>query len=235
MSNMTDVLDLPPLPSYSSKALPPLVPPLPDKVLILLLPIAAYWIFSLFFHYLDTHDYLLQYRLHTPVEVLKRNRVPRRDVVRDVLIQQFIQTLMGVLISFTEPDDTYGGEMHEVAVWAQRLRLAQRAIPSMLSVAGINSMLLADRARSYPQLAGLLSGGRYSTFLQLTRLGLNDGAPMPTFAPWESNLARTLYWLVVPALQFALAIVVVDTWQYFLHRAMHMNQWLYRTFLLALR
>lgn len=230
MSNMTDVLDLPPLPSYALKALPPLVPPLPDKVLILLLPIAAYWIFSLFFHYLDTHDYFLQYRLHTPVEVLKRNRVLRRDVVRDVLIQQFIQTLMGVLISFTEPDDTYGGEMHDVAVWAQRLRLAQRAIPSILSVAGVNSVLLADRVRSYPQLAGLLSGGRYSTFLQLTRMGLNDRAPMPTFAPWELTLARTLYWLVVPALQFALAVLVVDTWQYFLHRAMHMNQWLYRTF-----
>ncbi|ODQ55072.1 hypothetical protein SAICODRAFT_199062 [Saitoella complicata NRRL Y-17804] len=35
---------------------------------------------------------------------------------------------------------------------------------------------------------------------------------------------------VFPAARFVIAITVLDTWQYFLHRAMHLNKWLYRTF-----
>lgn len=228
MAHLTNNNDLPALPSFALTPRPPLLAPIPDKILILLLPIAAYWIFSLFFHYLDTHDYLPQYRLHTPAEVLKRNRVSRGEVVRDVIIQQLIQTIMGIVLSVTEPDDVYGSEDHDVAVWAQRLRLAQRAVPDLLSLVGIDSMALAQKFGSYPQLAGVLLGGRYSTSLHAAQPGTKADMFVPAFAPWELMVAQALYWLVVPALQFALAGFIVDTWQYFLHRAMHMNQWLYR-------
>ncbi|KAJ3879808.1 fatty acid hydroxylase superfamily-domain-containing protein [Lentinula edodes] len=45
--------------------------------------------------------------------------------------------------------------------------------------------------------------------------------PMVTYA---------VYWWVIPTLQLLLAMFVIDTWQYFLHRAMHDNKWLYRHF-----
>ncbi|KAF8323553.1 sphingosine hydroxylase [Cantharellus anzutake] len=44
------------------------------------------------------------------------------------------------------------------------------------------------------------------------------------------SVVSTLYWWLFPAAQFALALFVMDTWQYFLHRLFHTNQFLYRNF-----
>jgi len=41
-------------------------------------------------------------------------------------------------------------------------------------------------------------------------------------------LAYLLYWWVIPAAQLLLAMVVLDTWQYFLHRGMHINRFLFK-------
>lgn len=223
--------DLPPLPSYTLVPTPPLLAPIPDKLLTLLLPIAAYWIVSLFFHFIDTYDILSQYRLHTPAEVLKRNRVPRRDVVRDVVIQQIIQTVIGVILGLTEPDDMHGKADHDVAVWAQWLRRTQKGLPGLLALVGIDAVSLAkNMASSHPALAGAILGGHDPRLLQGVSLSAGAQGITPAFAPWETVAAKAMYWIVVPAVQFGLAIFIVDTWQYFLHRAMHMNQWLYRTF-----
>ena len=217
--------ELPPLPTYETHILPPLIPPIPDKLLILLLPIAAYWGLSLFFHWIDVNDYFPQYRLHTPAEVLKRNRVSRWEVVRDVVIQQVVQTIVGVLLGMTEPDDTYGQEVYDIAKWARRIRQSQRAIPWLLSLIGIDSKGLASNlTQSHPSLAGALKGGQYS-LLEASFARSAEGSL--GFAAWEMLLARITYSCVVPMLQYGLGMVVVDTWQYFLHRAMHMNKWMY--------
>ena len=220
--------DLPPLPSYQLNSLPSLLPPIPDKLLTLLLPIAAYWGLSLLFHWIDTKDYFPQYRLHTPAEVAKRNRVSRWEVVRDVVVQQVIQTGVGWLLGMTEPDDFYGKEEYDVALWARRIRNAERAIPRMLAFVGLDATGLAKNLLpTHPTLAGTLLGGRY-----LSVSGMDAGSDafssvVPKFASWELMLASAIYWIAVPVLQFSIAIVVVDTWQYFLHRAMHMNKWMY--------
>lgn len=225
-----NAFDIPPLPRYSLAPLPPFFPPLPDKVSTLLLPIVAYWGLSMFFHWIDTKDYFPQYRLHTPAEVAKRNRVSRWEVVRDVLIQQVVQTIVGFLLGMTEPDDQIGKEDYDIALWARRIRLAQRAIPGLLSLVGVNAQgLSSNLAGAHPTLAGVIKGGQYST---LTVSVLDNGVrtSAPAFAGWEILLASFLYNYVVPAVQYGIAILVVDTWQYFLHRAMHMNKWLYTTF-----
>ena len=166
------------------------------------------------FHWVDTMDYFPQYRLHTPAEVAKRNRVTRWQVVRDVVIQQVVQTAVGWVLGMTEPDDFYGKEQYDVTAWARRIRLAQRAIPGLLGVVGLDAVRLAQSlGATYPTLAGVLAGGQYKS--------------IEDFVGWEISLAWTFYWLLVPLLQFSLGILVVDTWQYFLHRAMHMNKWLY--------
>ncbi len=231
MANATTMAtfdNLPPLPVYNLTHLPPLLWPIPDKLLTLLLPIAAYWGLSMFFHWIDTKDYFPQYRLHTPTEVAKRNKVSRWEVIRDVVIQQIIQTAVGWLLGMTEPDDFFGKEKYNVAIWARRIRIAQRAIPGLLAFVGLDATGLAKNlSPTHPMLAGAILGGQYTS---ITRRDTTGGVPdfgTPSFAAWEVMLASAIYWVLVPALQFGVAIIVVDTWQYFLHRAMHMNKWLY--------
>ncbi|MCJ1434413.1 hypothetical protein MMC27_003781 [Xylographa pallens] len=226
-----DTFNLPPLPEYSLTPLPSLVPPIPDKFLTLLLPIAAYWIVSMIFHWIDTKDLFSKYRLHTPAEVLKRNHVSRWEVVRDVVLQQMIQTVVGTLLGMTEPDDFYGKEDYDVAVWARRIRIVQRALPGLLSLVSLNANGLAKNiAGSYPTLAGALSGGVYPSLTQTVMLSNGNQVSVPSFATWETLAAKAMYWYIIPAVQFGIGIFIVDTWQYFLHRAMHMNKWLYTTF-----
>ncbi|KIY72905.1 sphingosine hydroxylase [Cylindrobasidium torrendii FP15055 ss-10] len=58
-------------------------------------------------------------------------------------------------------------------------------------------------------------------------------APAVRGLPLESrvhDLAYFVYWWALPSLQLFGAMVVIDTWQYFLHRWMHTNKWLYRHF-----
>ncbi|KAI0763784.1 sphingosine hydroxylase [Trametes elegans] len=40
----------------------------------------------------------------------------------------------------------------------------------------------------------------------------------------------TIYWWAIPAAKLLVGIFIIDTWQYFLHRAMHVNPWLYKKF-----
>ncbi|GKT53162.1 fatty acid hydroxylase superfamily protein [Colletotrichum tofieldiae] len=51
-------------------------------------------------------------------------------------------------------------------------------------------------------------------------------------AVWATRLlvAKAIYWLVIPGFQLFAAISILDTWQYFLHRLMHVNKWMYTTF-----
>lgn len=179
------------------------------------------------FHWIDTMDYFPQHRLHTPAEVLKRNKVTRWEVVRDVMVQQVVQTAVGILLGVTEPEDTYGKEQYNVALWARRIRIAQRVIPKLLSVVGVNPKGLADNlGPSYPMLSGAILGGQYPLLASVADKG-GPRLSVSIYAEWESLSANAIYWYIIPVLQFGLGILIVDTWQYFLHRAMHMNKWLY--------
>ncbi|KAF2183766.1 sphinganine hydroxylase-like protein Sur2 [Zopfia rhizophila CBS 207.26] len=222
--------ELPPLPEYTLHPLPPLVSWIPDTYLTLALPVIAYWAVSLFFHIIDVYDLFPQYRLHTPAEVLKRNHVSRWEVFRDVIIQQIIQTIFGIALALIDEEATYGREEYNIAWYAQKIRLAQRAIPIVLAAVGLNpSALVTKYSVTQPMLAGALAGGRYPWLTQMFVIA-GEQTFVPKFAPWELRMARTLYTLFIPALQFLLGMLVVDTWQYFLHRAMHLNRWLYVTF-----
>ena len=186
----------------------------------------------MFFHWIDVNDYFSQYRLHTPAEVLKRNHASRWEVVRDVVLQQIIQTVVGTLLNSTEPDDMIGREQYDIAVWAQRVRLAQRLIPGLLALASINAQGLSNNlAKAHPMISGIVAGGSYPTLNRIIIQPTGVEETIPAFASWELQLAKAIYHIIVPALRFGLAIVVVDTWQYFLHRAMHMNKWLYSMYI----
>ncbi|KAJ5578772.1 uncharacterized protein N7459_007736 [Penicillium hispanicum] len=231
-ANTSVAFDLPPLPSYTLSVREPLLPPVSDSVVALVLPIIAYWGMSMIYHFLDVYGYFEQYRLHTPAEVLKRNRVTRWEVVRDVILQQVIQTLAGMSVAYFDPVEMTGRDEYDVAVWARRIRLAQKAIPPMLALVGVDAAGLAKSVshRGHTMLAGALAGGSYPGVVQSFLLDSGSEVTAPAFTSWELALGGFIYWYFVPAMQFMLAVSIVDTWQYFLHRAMHLNRWLYVTF-----
>lgn len=208
------------LPEYNLSPLPDLFPWLSDFWVSLLVPVVVYWIVSVFFHLIDVYDFFPQYRLHTPDEITKRNHVSRYEVARDVIIQQIIQVATGAVLALTEPPEMTGKTDYDIAVWATRLRLAQRVLPGMLSLVGLNATAISKNlATSFPSLAGALAGGYYPL--------VAPGTEAPAFAPWELFAAKAIYHLLIPALQFFVAVVILDTWQYFLHRFMHINKWMY--------
>lgn len=213
MANYTHAI--PELPSYTLSERPSLIPGVSDLVTQMMCPLIAYWVVSLFFHILDVYDLFADYRLHTPAEVMKRNKVSRYEVFRDVIIQQVVQTIAGLAIGWFDPQEMVGREEYDIAVWARRLRIAETYLPRMLAILGVDAPKLANQIHdSYPALAGALAGGVYAS---------------SGFATWETTAAKFIYHVGVPFFQFFIAICWIDTWQYFLHRAMHMNKWLYTT------
>lgn len=223
-------LDLPPLPSYTLSPMPPLVPGIPDFWLSLVAPVLAYWVVSGFFHAVDVWDLLPHYRLHTPAEILARNHVSRWECFRDVILQQLIQMATGAALAMTEPVQMTGREAYDVAVWATRVRLAQRSLPTLLGLLGLNAAAIGRdvAASGHPLLGGAIAGGVYPFLTTSFRDNINGALhTVPAFAGWEILVAKFVYWLAIPALQFTLAVCFMDTWQYFLHRTMHMNKWMY--------
>jgi sphinganine C4-monooxygenase len=226
MANATITPDLPPLPGYTVRPMPDYLPFITDFWLSLILPHIVYWAVSMFFHVIDTYDLCPQYRLHTPDEIAQRNLASRFQVARDVVLQQMIQICVTTVLSITEPRQMTGMEDYDVAVWATRIRLAQRALPTLLGLLGLNAATISkNMAASHPVIAGALSGGHYP-FLT-TELDGSTGTHVPAFATWETMVAKSIYWLILPAFQVWFAVVFLDTWQYFWHRAMHSNKWMY--------
>lgn len=187
------------VPFYYSHA-PSLVEGFPDHLLVLAAPILAYWSLSLFFHYLDISGWkwLEQYRIHDSAEVKARNRATRTQVVWAVLLQQLIQTLLGLF---------WMGDHVPVANHGEKME---------------------DMARTLQPLLTLVVGEK-----------LGRGA-LP-------EAVYFVYWWGIPTFQFLSAMCVfnlvrcvmlmgarrrfiIDTWQYFLHRLMHVNKFLYKQF-----
>lgn len=222
---------LPQLPSYTLKPLSPLLPWLSDFHLSLLLPVAAYWCMSLIFWYIDKQDLWSQYRLHTPDEFKSRNRVTKTEVLRSVILQQAIQTALGLLIGYlTSPGDFHGSEEYDIALWAGRVHHARGYIPWILAPIGIDATRLGQNIQTFAMSLNptvtldkpvhLLNPLFFSAFSQKSTGG---------FAAWEIWAAKTSYWVFEPGCRFGIAIFFSDSWQYFWHRAMHSNKWMYRT------
>lgn len=226
-TNVTMATDLPPLPSYTATLMPDLFPNyISDFWLSIIAPHVAYWVIAMIFHLIDVYDLFPQYRLHTPEEISQRNLATRWQVARDVILEQVIQMATAAFLSLTEPPQMTGMEDYDVAVWATRIRLAQRGLPTLLGMLGLNAAAISkNMSASHPLLAGALAGGHYP-FLT-TSLDATSGMFVPAFATWELLLAKAIYWAVIPAFQMWVAIMFLDSWQYFWHRAMHVNKWMY--------
>lgn len=115
-----------------------------DVVLALIAPLIAYWVLSLFFHYLDMSGWtwLDKYRIHESSEVKSRNLATRSQVVWAVILQQIIQTAIG-LIWLGEEKVYHVNHVQELE------HLADIIKPSLLTVLGadMNPIILVRSAQ----------------------------------------------------------------------------------------
>lgn len=151
---------------------PSLINGIPDGILALIAPIVAYWAYSTFFHLVDVYELAEKYRIHPSEEELKKNRATMSDVIKDVILQHIIQSIVGYLFYKLDPPPTTGFELYQM--WY----LKQNYLPSFT----------------------------------------------PNFIVWS------IYMYGWSLLRISCAFVLIDSWQYWLHRLMHVNKTLYRHF-----
>ena len=212
---------------YTIKPLPPLLPFISDAHLLLLLPIVAYWAYGLLFYWIDQYDYLPQYRLHTPAEFLKRNRVPVSEVVTYVLKYQLLTTVIGVLLSGDA--DTFGMEEYHVALWASRVNALGSLVPTaVLAYLGVSTELPSLSTSCHHRMKLGQDGAKPLFQPRNVKAGSYSG---DTITSWQLSFGSYIYYYLVPTMQFATAIFFADTWQYFYHRLVHISPWLYSKFL----
>ncbi|WAQ86571.1 hypothetical protein PtA15_7A297 [Puccinia triticina] len=165
-----------------------IIPGLSDPALTVLVPLLAYWLVAIFFTLLDHLElpWIEKYRLHEPAEIAKRNKVSPAQVVKAVILQQLIQTALGIFYLDSAPSNV----------------LARDYLAEMKQYAPLVSTLVH-----------ILLPPQHARWLLLN---------------YGQSLVQWSYWWGLPILQFLWASFVLDTWQYFWHRAFHINQFLYK-------
>ena len=109
---------------------PNLIEGIPDYFIALFAPIFGYWVYALFFHFIDVYELAEQYRIHPLEEEVKRNKVTLHEVVRDVILQHVIQTVAGCGFYYLESVKTTGHELE--LLW--RLR---HSLPALIPLSFI--------------------------------------------------------------------------------------------------
>ena len=217
------------LPSYILTPRPPLLPYISDFHLSLLLPVLAYWSISAVYHVISTYSLFDEYRIHTPAALKARNRVSALEVLRAVVTQQVVQTALGLFLGHMVlgTEEMMGRETYDVAVWALSVRRVVQGwvmpvVKGLVALIGIDARGWGGYVSGLPVFPTVVLGKAISTS--------GDTATGGCLARWEIWVAQTIYWVLDPAVRFGIAIFFSDTWQYFWHRAMHMNKWMYRKY-----
>ncbi|KAG0648065.1 Syringomycin response [Hyphodiscus hymeniophilus] len=176
----------------------PLLPFIADHHLPYLVPAALYWIIGFLFYEIEKHGVFSQYKLHTPAETLRKDRASRGDVIKCALLQQAAQVSLGYM---TTDDSVVLCDSHlHIEAWARTLRSLQSFLNRF-----VHASLRLD---AHSQ----------TSFFPVAR----------DPSQWEQYTASILYFVILPIFQFGSAMILADTFQYFTHRAFHVNKWLYR-------
>lgn len=170
MFNLTAISNPTFAPPVFIQTKPDLIDGIPDGILALILPIVAYWVYSSFFHIIDVYQLAEKYRIHPSPEELAKNKASISDVIKDVVLQHFIQTIAGYVFYKFDNIPTTGYELHQMWVLKQKFSF----MPNLLIYFG--------------------------------------------------------YMYFFPMIKVVVAFVIIDTWQFMLHRLMHVNKWLYLRF-----
>ncbi|KAL9123884.1 MAG: hypothetical protein Q9217_006731 [Psora testacea] len=221
MSSNTSVRATAPELSCSLHPQPPLLPFISDEHLSIVLPTVVYIISSAFFHFLDAYNFLSSYRIHPSEDVLKRNHVTRWQCLKQVAGYHAMQITIGLALSWGEGPTMIESEACGIYNWAGRIRRLRNLVSMLLNILGIDAKGLAGAVRGISEgLAQVFTGDLY-LFGQVLEKN-------PGITPLEVLLAKTIFHIGIPALQYFVALAVVDTWIYFTHRLCHINKTLYR-------
>ncbi|OXB42717.1 hypothetical protein B1J92_H01375g [Nakaseomyces glabratus] len=91
-----------------------------DGILALAAPVIAYWAQSAFFHIIDVFHLAEKYRIHPSEEIVKRNRATRLQVLREVIFQHIVQTVVGLIFLKFADESVTGFEQNEMWHWRQQ-------------------------------------------------------------------------------------------------------------------
>ncbi|KAG1880251.1 fatty acid hydroxylase superfamily-domain-containing protein [Suillus tomentosus] len=104
-----------------------------------------------------------------------------------------------------------------------RAVIFQNVMQTLIGFAWLAEPPVISVARCQSEMEGL---GR--TLVLVVRGLFGEETGMKILEQWGPGMTHWLYWWGIPAAQIFFAMFTVDTWQYFIHRLMHTNQYLYR-------
>lgn len=142
-----------------------------------------------------------------------RNRVGKKEVVWWVIIQQVLQTGFAFLLSYLDGEEMTGFEQVEQYKLYLRVVGVEASLLKGLMFLGVDGLKLGKKVGSgFVELGGLLKGVDAVRFESTIPRSSGD---------WRMDIAAILYWYILPAMRLWLALFILDTWQYFMHRLMH--------------
>ncbi|KAL8869315.1 MAG: hypothetical protein Q9174_004361 [Haloplaca sp. 1 TL-2023] len=199
----------------------PLLPWVSDAVLAVILPTIVYAVAGAFFQLLDSYELFSNHRIHPSEDELKRNHVTKWECLMVVVRYHTMQIIIGLALNYGTAPPMVGNEACKIHDAALLLRNYRNIIPYALTVLGIDARQLSiATAGTSSKLAQVIGGSIASDPL------LEHAANAPTSS--EVVAAKFALNIAIPALQFLIALIVVDTWIYFTHRLCHVNRTLYR-------
>lgn len=210
----------------------PLLPWISDNVLAIVLPTVVYAVAGAFFHLLDVYELFDNYRIHPSQDELKRNHVTRWQCLQTVVRYHAMQIVIGLLLSYGNGPPMVRDEACNIHQAATVLRSIPNPIPLLLNTIGIDARQLSQSTRASSATLAQIIGGNYQPVNNTIR-ALNSSSSdfvnsSNDFTDLELTLAKFSVNVLTPALQYLIALIVVDTWIYFTHRLCHVNRTLYR-------
>ncbi|XP_048544560.1 sphinganine C4-monooxygenase 1-like [Triticum urartu] len=109
-----------------------------DEALAIVVPVAAYWVYSGM--YMALGRSMDQYRLHPREEERSKNLVPKRDVVKGVLLQQLLQAAVAAAIFMLTAGNTATaageGDAKQRTAWRTCVTVAMQVAVGMAVLDG---------------------------------------------------------------------------------------------------
>lgn len=125
-------------------------------------------------------------------------------------------------------DDTEQFIPHEyvIAGWAQKIRYSEALASQWIRYLGFGLTWIPSNSKGY--------GSAPTVAFTHSQVG-NSSQDCPAqfsveslpYSSLELMTAKCVYWIILPLVQYISAMVLADTFQYFTHRAFHVNKWLY--------
>ncbi|KAL8909538.1 MAG: hypothetical protein Q9171_005017 [Xanthocarpia ochracea] len=196
-----------------------LLPWVSDNVLAIILPTTVYAVAGAFFHLLDSYRIFSNHRIHPSDEELKRNHVTRWECFQAVVRYHLMQISIGLLLNYGNGPALVGDEACKIHDTASAIRNVRNVVPMFLNALGIDAKQLS--------IATLGTSTKFAQFVSGSdSYASNNNNNNPTAL--DLSLAKFAIKILIPLLQYTLALIVVDTWIYFTHRLCHVNHTLYR-------